>query len=89
MPSIDNKKIKKNCPRCGCEKKAIELCNCGPMVYVQCPRCRFRLTEGVDSASGIDNMFATWNNEMEALSKQITRTAIEKICFWKSMKSLN
>ncbi len=48
-----------SCPKCGCEKDKIEYWNCGLIVYLFCPECRFHMNEGVDAPFG--KLFDTWN----------------------------
>ena len=57
MPIIGYKDIRKDCPRCGCSKDKIEYWNCGPIVYICCPNCRYRLDESIDTPIGIDKLF--------------------------------
>ncbi len=61
MPSIGLEKIKKDCPKCGCSKEKIEYWNCGPIVYIMCPECRYHITEGKEALMG--KLFETWNEE--------------------------
>lgn len=63
MPIIGLPDIKKNCPKCGCSREKIEYWNCGPIVYIRCPICSYRLDESVDTPLGIDKLFSTWNGE--------------------------
>ena len=61
MPIIGCKDIRKDCPRCGCSRDKIEYWNCGPIVYICCPNCRYRLDESIDTPIGIDKLFSAWN----------------------------
>lgn len=62
MPVTGHNKIKRDCPKCGCSREKIELWNCGPIVYIKCPNCRFRISEGVEAPLG--KLFETWNEEI-------------------------
>lgn len=64
MLQIGYKEIKANCPQCGCSRDKIEYWNCGPIVYLECPDCRFQMKECVDTPIGIEKLFATWNGEL-------------------------
>ena len=64
MPIIGCKDIRKDCPRCGCSRDKIEYWNCGPIVYICCPNCRYRLDESIDTPIGIDKLFSAWNGEL-------------------------
>ena len=60
-PILGNKNIKKGCPKCGCPKERIEYYNCGPIVYIRCPDCKYRMTEGVEAPIG--ELYETWNKQ--------------------------
>ena len=61
MPATDFH-IKKNCPKCGNDRKNIEYYNCGPIRYIKCPKCMFVMKEGVDSPIG--KLFDAWNENL-------------------------
>lgn len=63
MPSVDIKGLKANCPKCKSDPKHIEMWNCGPIVYLRCPNCNFRLRD-VDVVIGMrtmDRLINLWN----------------------------
>lgn len=52
MPThIDLDSIKRDCPKCNASREVIKLWNCGPIIYIRCPLCNFRLYES-DNAVG-------------------------------------
>ena len=64
MPITGYGMIRRDCPVCGCSKDKIEYWNCGPIVYIKCPCCKYSVREGVDTPYG--KLLETWN---ETISK--------------------
>ena len=60
MPIVNCEQIKKGCPKCGCDKSRVEYWNCGPVVFILCPQCRYHIREGTDAPIG--RLFEAWNN---------------------------
>ena len=62
MPANNLNGILADCPNCGTEPEAIEYFNCGPIVYLRCPKCKFRLNEDVEcNRIGMEALIKAWN----------------------------
>ena len=62
MPThFDLDSIKRDCPKCNASREVIELWNCGPIIYIRCPLCNFRLYES-DNAVGVAALLNSWNS---------------------------
>ncbi len=53
--------IEASCPECGNEPQNIEYWNCGPIVRILCPKCRFVCNEREGYEKGYVDIFDYWN----------------------------
>ena len=60
MENSDNK-IKRGCPKCGCDRKKIRYQNSGPIVRLSCPDCGFAVDDRAVIDGSFDDIFKFWN----------------------------
>lgn len=57
--------VKAQCPNCFCFPEKIEFWNCGPIVWLRCPECGFRINEAEleEGSRGLEGLIEMWNRK--------------------------